>query len=177
MAKELIPIEIIENKIFVIREQKVMVDTYLAELYGVETKNLNKAVQRNIDRFPEDFMFKLTDSEWEILRFQIGTSIEGKGGRRFNPYVFTEQGVAMLSSVLNSKRAIAVNVQIMRIFVKIRKLSQTNKDLSQRLDEIEKQFMIYAKDTSTDIDDIFRQLKQLSDITKTPVKKGIGFKL
>lgn len=103
--KALIPVEIIEKKILLVRGEKVMLDADLAELYGVETFNLNKAVKRNIDRFPEDFMFQLSKEEADSLRFQIGMSKEtGRGGRRYLPYVFTEQGVAMLSSVLNSKR-------------------------------------------------------------------------
>jgi len=109
--KALIPVEIIEKKILLIRGEKVMLDADLAELYGVETFNLNKAVKRNIDRFPEDFMFQLSKEEADSLRFQIGMSKEtGRGGRRYLPYVFTEQGVAMLSSVLNSKRAVHVNI-------------------------------------------------------------------
>jgi len=115
----LIPLEIIEQQIFLIRGQKVMRDTELAKLYGVETFNLNKAVKRNLDRFPNDFMFQLTNEEVRTLTFQIGISNKGRGGRRTLPYVFTEQGVAMLSTVLNSERAIKVNIIIMRAFVKL----------------------------------------------------------
>jgi hypothetical protein len=115
--KALVPVEIIEKKILLIRGEKVMLDADLAELYEVETFNLNKAVKRNIDRFPQDFMFQLTKEEADSLRFQIGMSKkEGRGGRRYLPYVFTEQGVAMLSSVLNSERAVKVNIEIMRAF-------------------------------------------------------------
>src|SRR4030067_2106760 len=115
----LLPVEVIERKILLIRGQKVMLDSDLAELYGVETSNLNKAVKRNIDRFPEDFMLQLTKEVAASLRFQIGMSkTEGRGGRRYLPYAFTEQGVAMLSSVLNSKRAVQLHFAIMPVFVK-----------------------------------------------------------
>ena len=124
---ELIPVERIQNYIFLIRGEKVMLDSHLAELYGVETKALNRAVRRNADRFPDDFMFQLLNEELENLRCQIGTSSLEYGGRRYQPYVFTEQGVAMLSSVLRSKRAVQVNVAIMRAFVSLRRLLATMK--------------------------------------------------
>jgi hypothetical protein len=114
-------------------------DRDLARLYEVETKTLNRAVKRNLQRFPQDFMFQLTEDEVEILRYQIGTSRLGHGGRRYLPFVFTEQGVAMLSSVLNSERAIRVNIEIMRAFVKLRQLLASNSELARRLDELEKQ--------------------------------------
>jgi len=171
IMSEIIPIQIIENKIFLVRGHKVMLDSDLAQLYEVKTFNLNKAVKRNPDRFPEDFMFQITDREWEILRFQIGISKEAKGGRRYNPYVFTEQGVAMLSSVLSSKRAIAVNVQIMRTFVKIREITSSHKEITQRLDDLERTFINYAREANVEIEDIFTQLRHLTDITK-PSKIG-----
>ena len=115
-----------------------MFDKDLAQLYGVLTKNLNKSVNRNIERFPEDFMFRLTKEEYGVLRFQIGTS--KRGGQRYLPYVFTEQGVAMLSSVLNSERAILVNIQIMRVFTKLREMMISHKDLAQKIEELEKKF-------------------------------------
>ena len=118
-----LPIETIQRSIYVVRGQKVMLDSELAILYGVETKTLVRAVKRNQDRFPDDFMFQLQDQEWENLRYQIGTS-SSWGGRRFAPYVFTEQGVAMLSSVLQSSHAVQVNIQIMRAFVAIRQILQ-----------------------------------------------------
>ena len=131
----------IENRIFLIRGQKVMFDTDLAELYAVETFNLNKAVKRNLDRFPEDFMFQLTKEEADSLRFQIGMSkASGRGGRRYLPHAFTEQGVAMLSSVLKSKRAVQVNITIMRAFMKLREMIVSHKDLAHRLDDLEKQY-------------------------------------
>lgn len=144
MAKKndsLIPAERIERSILLVRGQKVMLDADLAALYGVETFNLNKAVKRNIDRFPEDFMFRLTSEEAERLRFQIGMSKpSGRGGRRYLPHVFTEQGVAMLSSVLRSKRAAQVNVEIMRAFVRLRQILASHTDLARRLDELEKKY-------------------------------------
>lgn len=121
--------EIIENKIFLIRGKKVMLDKDLANLYGVETKKLNQTVKRNKERFPEDFMFQLTNLEMLSLRSQIVTS--NRGGRRYNTFVFTEQGVAMLSSVLKSERAIRVNIQIMRTFTKIREMIVSNKNLRE----------------------------------------------
>src|SRR4030066_705636 len=133
--------EVIENKIFLVRGKKVMFDRDLAVLYGVTTGNLNKAVNRNIERFPDDFMFQLAKEEGDSLRFQIGISkTEGRGGRRSLPYAFTENGVAMLSSVLNSERAIHVNIQIMRTFTKLREMLASNKELAKRLDEMEKKY-------------------------------------
>lgn len=148
-----------------------MLDSDLAELYEVETKNLNKAVKRNMERFPEFFMFQLTEEEWTSLRFQIGTSKAGKGGRRYLPYVFTEQGVAMLSSVLNSKKAIQINIQIMMTFVKVREYALTNKELSQRVLELERYFIEYAKENTIEIDNINKAIDYLVDITK-PAKVG-----
>jgi len=136
----LIPPERIERSILLIRGHKVMLDSDLAELYGVTTKRLNEQVRRNLSRFPEDFMFQLTESETRLLRSQIATSKEGRGGRRYLPYAFTEQGVAMLSSVLNSERAIKVNIEIMRAFVRLRQILASNKELAKRLDEMEKKY-------------------------------------
>jgi hypothetical protein len=135
-----IPSDLIERKIYFLRGQKVMLDSDLAELYEVETFNLNKAVKRNLARFPEDFMFQLTEQEAEALRFQIGISKQGRGGRRYLPYVFTEQGVAMLSSVLKSERAIQVNIAIMRAFVKLRELLVTNRGLAEKLATLENKY-------------------------------------
>jgi hypothetical protein len=132
--------EEIRNRIFSIRGVQVMLENELAELYEVETKVFNQAVKRNIGRFPNNFRFQLTQPEYEeILRSQIVTS-SGHGGRRYLPYVFTEQGVAMLSSVLSSKRAVQVNIEIMRTFVRLRKLLLSNKELSQRLEKFEKKY-------------------------------------
>jgi hypothetical protein len=135
-----ISIEWIEQAIFLIRGQKVLIDADLAQLYGVETKILNKAVKRNLDRFPEDFMFQLTAEESKNLRFQFGTSKKQRGGRRYLPYAFTEQGVAMLSGVLNSPRAVKVNVEIMRAFVRLRQLLATHTDLERKLSALEQKY-------------------------------------
>lgn len=127
----------IEKMIYVIRGQKVMLDSDLAELYGVETKNLNKAVKRNISRFPSDFMFQLNSNDLDDLRFQFGTA-KSEHKKRFYPYVFTENGVAMLSGILNSERAIEVNISIMRTFTKIRAILMNDELLSKRMQELEK---------------------------------------
>ena len=150
-----IPDEVIMDKIYLIRGQKVMLDRDLAELYGVETKQLKRAVRRNISRFPEDFMFELSDAEFIDLRSQFGTS--SWGGIRYAPMTFTEQGVAMLSSVLNSERAISVNIQIIRIFTRMRELLSTHKEILQKLELLEK------KDIEQDekIMLIFEYIKQL----------------
>ena len=132
-----IPDEVVLNKIYLIREQKVMLDMDLAELYGVETKQLKRAVRRNSDRFPEDFMFELDKEELEILRSQIGTS--SWGGVRYAPMAFTEQGVAMLSSVLNSERAVQVNIHIIRVFTRVREMLLTHKDVLLKLEQIGKE--------------------------------------
>jgi hypothetical protein len=139
MGKEdLVPQEIIESRIFLIKGKKVMLDRDLATLYEVTTGNLNRAVRRNLDRFPEDFMFQLTNQEVKNLIFQFGTS--RWGGTRKLPYAFTENGVAMLSSILNSKRAIQVNIQIMRTFTRPREMMTSHKDLARRLDDLEKKY-------------------------------------
>lgn len=130
-----IPDEVVINKIYLIRNEKVMLDSDLAELYGVETRRLNEQVKRNIDRFPEDFMFQLTATEFDNLKSQIATS--SWGGRRKLPYVFTEHGVLMLSSVLNSDLAIKVNIQIVRVYTKIRNMLATHKDLLLRFEHFE----------------------------------------
>ena len=133
-----IPVEVLENKIWSIRGQRVILDSDLAELYQVQTKVLLQAVKRNSERFPVDFMFQLTKDEFENLRSRIVTS--SWGGRRYHPYAFTEQGVAMLSSVLRSERAIAVNIEIMRAFVKLREMVSTHKKLAAKLEELEQEY-------------------------------------
>ena len=139
MKKAIIPSSRIENKIFFVRSHNIMLDRDLADLYGVETKVLVQAVKRNIDRFPDDFMFRLTRQELTNLRSQIVTSSQW-GGRRYPPYAFTEQGVAMLSSVLKSKKAVQVNIEIMRTFVKLRNLLSTNVELARKLEQLEKKY-------------------------------------
>ncbi|HEX4104197.1 MAG TPA: ORF6N domain-containing protein [Candidatus Paceibacterota bacterium] len=150
-----IPLEIIEQRIYLIRGRKVILDSDLAELYGVETKNFNKAVKRNLGRFPQDFMFKLTQGEADNLRFQIGTS--SWGGRRYLPYVFTEQGVAMLSSVLKSEQAIRVNIAIMRVFARLRELLASHAELLRRLDDLERE----QKEQGGQIELIFGAIRKL----------------
>ncbi len=164
-------IEIIAQKIFVIRGHKVMLDWDLAKLYGVPTKSLNLAVKRNISRFPEDFMLRLNKDEMESLRFQIETSKEGRGGRRYPPYAFTEQGVAMLSSVLHSERAIQVNIQIMRTFAKLKEYLLTHKELSVRLDVLEKKFGEHDEKIRI----IFEAIRRLLEPSQELPKPKIGF--
>ena len=164
---------VMQNLIHNIRGQKVMLDSDLAMLYGVLTKNLNKAVKRNVQRFPEDFMFQLTEEEYETLRFQIGTSKPKRGGRRFMPYVFTEQGIAMLSSVLKSEQAISVNIQIMRTFVKIKQFALEHKELTERLTELEHYFIEHCKDNKDDLKKLYEAMELLMDRTK-PVKIGFN---
>jgi phage regulator Rha-like protein len=167
-VKEIIPVEIIERKIYFIRGHKVMLDSDLAEMYAVATKVLLQAVKRNLSRFPGDFMFQLNYQEVAALRSQIVTSKAGRGGRRYPPYAFTEQGVAMLSSVLNSERAIEVNIQIMRAFVKLRELMATHKDLARKLDDMEKKYDAQFKV-------VFDAIRELMTPTEKP-KRKIGFK-
>ena len=148
-----------------------MLDSDLAKLYGVETFNLNKAVKRNLSRFPKDFMFQLTKDEYNSLIFQIGISNSKRGGRRFMPYVFTEQGVAMLSSVLQSEQAISINIQIMRTFVQIKQFALENKELTKRFQELEQYFINYCKDNEKDKQQIYEAIDLLMDRTK-PSKVG-----
>lgn len=169
---EIIPIEKISSKIYFIRNEKVLLDSDLAELYGVETKHLIQAVKRNIYRFPLDFMYQLTKQEFENLRSQIVTS--SWGGRRYLPYAFTEQGVAMLSSVLNSKRAIEVNITIMRAFVQMRKFLQSTDELAQKLKELEKETKKKFSEQQEQIQLIFEAIKQLM-VEKEKPKRKIGF--
>jgi phage regulator Rha-like protein len=166
--KALIPLEVIEQRILLVRGQKVMLDADLAALYGVETKQLVRAVKRNILRFPEDFMFQLSNDEFENLRYHFGTSSHW-GGRRYPPYAFTEHGVAMLSSVLNSPRAVQVNIQIMRTFAKLREIMSQHKDLARRLDELETKYDAQFKI----VFDAIRQL--MAPPEPEPPKKRIGF--
>jgi hypothetical protein len=166
-----IPIETIERRIFLVRGQKVMLDSDLALLYQVDTKVLNQSVRRNLDRFPIDFMFSLTVEESNSLRSQSVTSNIGRGGRRYLPYAFTEQGVAMLSSVLNSKRAIAVNIAIMRAFVKLREVMSKNKSLSKEIEKLEKG----QNRLQLDVAVIFHVIKKLIK-EKSPSQKKIGFR-
>lgn len=171
--KEIVPIEVIENKIYIVRGQKVMLDSDLAHLYDVETRIINRNVKRNITRFPQDFMFQLTTDEWNDLKSHFGISKESKGGRRFSPYVFTEHGVLMLSNVLNSERAINVSIQIIRVFDKLKQFAFTQNQLTERIGSLEQSFMNYAKENSQDTEELRRAINYLLDITK-PSKIGFN---
>lgn len=162
-SKHLIPVERIAAQIYVIRGQTVMIDDNLAELYGVPTKVLNQAVTRNSERFPEDFMFQLSKEEFEHLRSQIVTS--SWGGRRYLPRAFTQEGVAMLSGVLRSKRAVAVNIAIMRTFVRIRQMLETNEDLARKVAEHDRKINL-----------LFEHFKALLEPPEPPEKPRIGFR-
>lgn len=161
----------IESKILLIRGKRVMLDRDLAELYGVPTKRLNEQVKRNIERFPEDFMFILTKEEFENWRSQFATSNSEKMGLRYRSYAFTEQGVAMLSSVLNSKRAIQVNIAIMRVFVKFKEMIATHKDLIHKLAELERKIERHDEDICS----IFEAIRQLMAPPPEKPKRRIGF--
>ncbi len=168
MTKVIVPVERIATKIFLIRKHKVMIDRDLAELYGVETRVLNQAVRRNIDRFPDDFLFKLNREEiMNLSQIVISSKIKHAP----NVFAFTEQGVAMLSSVLNSKRAIEVNIQIMRAFVRLWEIALTNKELKAQIKKLESKF----KDHDVKIQAIFTAIKQLMILPDKTTKK-IGFK-
>jgi hypothetical protein len=173
---------LIQSRILALREQRVMLDADLAQLYGVETRVLVQAVKRNAGRFPGDFMFQLSAAEFSALRSQsVISNTEGRGGRRTAPYAFTEQGVAMLSSVLNSARAIAVNIEIMRTFVKVRQLAATHGDLAKRLAELEEKTEALAMSHDTFSRNTRNQLKQVFDALRElmtppePHKRPIGF--
>jgi hypothetical protein len=162
-------LQIIQDKIYEIRGQKVMLDFDLAEMYKVETKRLNESVRRNHTRFPKDFMFQLTDEEWTNLRTQFATS--NRGGRRYLPYAFTEQGVAMLSGLLNSEVAISVNISIMRAFVAIRQYALGYAELNRKIDD-------FMQETNMQFNDIYQALTELAEQKKTSEqsRKRIGFK-
>ncbi|MEK7263541.1 MAG: ORF6N domain-containing protein [Bacteroidota bacterium] len=167
MAQTLYALEYIERRIFFLRGEKVLLDEHLAELYGVSTKRLNEQVRRNITRFPDDFMFQLNEEETEFLRSQFATSKNKSGGRRYLPFAFTEQGVAMLSSVLRSERAIRVNIEIMRAFVKLRALLSSQKALAEKLEAMEQKY-----DEQFKI--VFDAIRQLIKPPEAPRRK-IGF--
>jgi ORF6N domain len=177
-----VSIQLIERRIYLIRGQKVMIDFDLAELYGVATKRLNEQVSRNKKRFPKDFMFRLTKKEAEALRSQfvtsnsnlrsqIATSSLGYGGRRYLPYVFTEQGVAMLSGVLNSEQAIEVNIAIMRAFVRLRQLLETNEELNRKFEAVIRKLSTHDKYFRV----VFDELRKLTE-KPPPSSRQIGFK-
>jgi hypothetical protein len=166
-GKSLIPLERIQKAILLVRRQKVILDADLAGLYGVETRVLVQAVKRNLERFPEDFMFQLNRKEFAILKSQIVTS-SGWGGRRYPPYAFTEHGVAMLSSVLHSQRAIQVNIEIMRAFIRLRQMLAAHTELARKLDALEKKYDAQFKE-------VFEAIRQLM-APPEPKHRPIGFR-
>jgi len=163
----------IRNMIYEIRGHKVMLDSDLAKLYEIETGALNRAVKRNIERFPDFFMFQLTEDEHNSLRCQIGISKEGKGGRRYLPFAFTEHGVLMLSSVLNSKKAISINIEIMVTFNKLRKYAFSQTDTNEQIAELRKLLMLYIEKNDKRVHDIMIVLNNLLEQPKE--MKKIGF--
>jgi len=170
----------IQKLIYEIRGQKVMFDSDLADLYGVELRSLNQAVKRNTGRFPRDFMFQLTDKEWNSLRSQIVISKNNRGGRRYAPYVFTEQGVSMLSSVINSERAIEVNINIMRAFVRLRHFVLAKNDTNEQIAELRKLLMVYMENTDYKLSKHDKTINQIiialnNLIERPPKTKRIGF--
>ena len=165
------PDEIVVNKIYMVGSKKVMIDRDLAELYGVETKRLKEAVRRNISRFPEDFMFEMNNEEFEIWRTQFASSKSDMHGLRYAPFCFTEQGVTMLSCILNSERAIAVNIQVIRIFTRMKELMTSNKEILLQLQKLENKLTGHDEDIKL----IFEYLKKLLDPELQPRRK-IGFR-
>jgi hypothetical protein len=162
------------NRIYVVRGEKVMLDRDLAELYGVETKRLKETVKRNAERFPKDFMFEMTDTEFKKWRESTALNAADKQGLRYAPFCFSEQGVTMLSCILNSKTAIEVNLRVIRVFVKMREYALTHKEILLQLAKLEKE----VKGNSKDIENIFMVLKELIEKQEkpTPPRKRIGFK-
>ena len=171
-TKAVVPATLVQRRIHNVRNDNVMLDSDLAELYPVETSNLNKAVKRNLDRFPGDFMFHLTTKEWDSLLFQTGIANAGRGGRRTAPYAFTEQGVAMLSSVLNSQRAVQVNIVIVRTFVKLREIMGTHKELAHKVEALERKY----KNHDDELKAVFNAIKKLLAPPPAPGKRKIGFR-
>jgi len=163
--------QLIERRIYLIRDHKVMLDSDLAELYGVTTGNLNLAVRRNQSRFPVDFMFQLTNEEHDALLLQTAIA-KMRGGRRTPPYAFTQEGVAMLSSVLSSDRAIQVNISIMRAFVKLRESMATHKDLASKMEALERKYSSHDQELQT----VFKAIKKLMEPPPAPPKRRIGFR-
>jgi hypothetical protein len=169
-----VPTDQISQSIIIVRRHNVLLDSELAALYGVTTKGLLQAVKRNMERFPEDFMIHLTIGEWTVLRSRNVTSNPQRGGRRYAPYAFTEQGVAMLSSVLNSPRAIAVNIQIMRAFVQLRALLSSNKELARKFAQLESRINTKLAEHDDAIAAILSAIRELMNPSRTK-RRGIGF--
>lgn len=166
-----VPDEVVISKIYVVRGLKVMIDRDLAELYGVETKRLKESVRRNIERFPDDFMFQMDKSEMDQWRTENINRAEDRQGLRYAPFCFTEQGVTMLSCVLNSKRAIEVNIQIIRIFIRLREMVLSHKDILLKLEQLERKFI----QQDSDIQAIFKYLKVLLTPRAEPMRR-IGYR-
>ena len=175
VSVELVPVPAIEKRILMVRERQVMLDEDLAELYGVETRRLIEQVKRNLERFPADFMFQLTKEEAAALRSQSATS-RGSGGRRYAPYVFTEQGIAMLSGVLRSKTAVAVNIAIMRAFVELRRAATSYAAIEERLQELERETSDRLGRHDRELAEIFKALRQLISPPPRP-RRRVGFGL
>jgi hypothetical protein len=180
--KSLQPIEAITARIIILRGVKLMLDADLADLYGVQTKRFNERVKRNIERFPEDFMFQLSQDEFDHLRSQSATSNIGRGGRRYLPYVFTEHGALMVATILNSPYAIEVSVYVMRAFVQLRELLVSHKELAKRLDMLEQttearamQHDAFARNTRAQLKQVFDAIRELMTPTAPTNKRSIGF--
>lgn len=175
-----IPDEVIINKIYLIRKQKVMIDRDLAELYGVETRVLKQAVRRNLSRFPEDFMFEMTKAEFELWRTESIIDQQDKMGLRYAPFCFTEQGVTMLSCILNSPRAIEMNIRIIRVFTRLREMLLTNQEILTKLEQLDKKIINLGFDVKMhdgEIETIFELIKEIVEEKKKPIPRNpIGFK-
>ncbi len=176
MELKVVASPVIEKRIFVIRGRHVMLDEDLADLYGVETKRLIEQVKRNLERFPDDFMFQLHKDEAAALRSQIATSNTGRGGRRYAPYVFTEQGVSMLSSVLRSKTAIAVNIEIMRAFVELRRIAISYEALQGQVEQLRRDTSGRFDEYDEKLDQVFKALHRLIAPPQSP-KRPVGFRI
>lgn len=182
MTTNLLPLETITQRILLLREQKVLLDTDLAALYEVETKRFNEQVRRNLLRFPSDFMFQITQDEWDSLRSQFATLKTGRGQhRKYLPYAFTEHGAIMAAMILNSPRAVDVSVYVVRAFVQLREVAATNKELAQRLDDLEKksgvlalQQDVFAQNTRAQFKQVFDAIRALT-MPPDPPKRAIGF--
>ena len=171
-ASSIIPVERVESRILSIRSQKVIIDSDLAELYGVTTSRLNEQVKRNIERFPTDFMFQLNKEEFDNLKSQIATSSSGWGGRRKLPYAFTEHGVIMAASALNSKRAVATSIFVVRAFVKLRQMLTPYKEIMKKLQQLEKKLQTHDKQ----IIEVVKAIRLLMPPPKTKPKQPFGFR-
>lgn len=181
MPKEQLPStgNLLDARIYTVRGERVMLDSDLAAMYGVETKALNRAVNRNSKRFPEQFAFQLQQDEWDILRCQFGTSSSGHGGRRYLPWVFTEHGAVMLATVLNSERAIAASIAVVQAFVRLRHLLSANAELARRIDELNAKFEKKTGEDAIRFNAIFQELKRLAlgnDAEEIKPKRRIGYR-